>query len=162
MTTKEYNQSIDLHADNLFRFALKLAGNKTFADDLVQESFTRLWQKVDTLDFKKCKSYLFSIAYHHFIDVTRKEKRFEDNETAPLVMPEHRSSQYSDLSEILEQALQTLPEIQKTVVLLRDYEGYAYNEIGEIANLKEAQVKVYIFRARKALRNYLVKMEYVV
>ena len=70
--------------------------------------------------------------------------------------------QYSDLKEILNEALSRLPEIQKTVILLRDYEGYDYAEIGEITNLTESQVKVYIFRARTFLKNYIGKMEVVI
>ena len=54
-----------------------------------------------------------------------------------------------------------LPEIQKTVVLLRDYEGYNYSEIAEITDLSESQVKVYIFRARKTLQSYLKDLELV-
>jgi len=60
-----------------------------------------------------------------------------------------------DLQEILHQALNTLPEIQKTLVILRDYEGYSYEEIGEITGLNESQVKVYIFRARVTLKNHI-------
>ena len=70
--------------------------------------------------------------------------------------------QYSDLSEILNDAVKLLPEIQRTVVLLRDYEGYSYKEIGDITELSEAQVKVYIYRARIFLKNYIGKMEVVV
>ncbi len=71
-------------------------------------------------------------------------------------------SHYSDLSEILNQALERLPETQKTVVMLRDYEGYSYKEIEEITGLGEAQVKVYIYRARITLKNYLVRMDVVI
>jgi len=69
---------------------------------------------------------------------------------------------YNDLKEILKVALEKLPEIQKSVIMLRDYEGYSYQEIGEITQLNESQVKVYIFRARKTLRNYLGKLENVI
>jgi RNA polymerase sigma-70 factor (ECF subfamily) len=72
------------------------------------------------------------------------------------------SSQYSDIKEILNQGLEQLPEIQKTVLLLRDYEGYDYLEIGEITQLTESQVKVYIFRARTFLKNYIGKVEAVI
>ena len=70
--------------------------------------------------------------------------------------------QYSDLKEILNRGLDQLPEIQKTVLLLRDYEGYDYAEIGSITNLNESQVKVYIFRARTFLKNYIGKQEVVI
>jgi len=82
-------------------------------------------------------------------------------EEAPMIALSH-NRQYSDLKEILNEALNKLPEIQKSVVLLRDYEGYSYEEIGEITGLKEAQVKVYIFRARTFLKNYIGSIEKVV
>jgi RNA polymerase sigma-70 factor (ECF subfamily) len=72
------------------------------------------------------------------------------------------SKQYSDLQEILHQALEQLPSDQKMVVMMRDYEGYSYQEIGEMTGLSESQVKVYIYRARVFLRKYIGKMEVVV
>jgi RNA polymerase sigma-70 factor (ECF subfamily) len=71
------------------------------------------------------------------------------------------SEQYNDLQEILHKAIQLLPEIQRSVILLRDYEGYSYQEIEEITGLSEAQVKVYIFRARLALKEYIGQIEVV-
>jgi len=65
------------------------------------------------------------------------------------------------LAEVLNQTVKLLPGIQRSVVLLRDYEGYSYQEIGEITGLNEAQVKVYIYRARVFLKNYIGKMETV-
>jgi len=62
----------------------------------------------------------------------------------------------------LNEALNKLPEIQRSVIMLRDYEGYDYNEIGEITGLNESQVKVYIFRARKFLKNYIGSIEAVI
>jgi RNA polymerase sigma-70 factor (ECF subfamily) len=72
------------------------------------------------------------------------------------------SRQYSDLSEILNEALQKLNEVQRSVIMLRDYEGYSYDEIGEITGLSESQVKVYIFRARVLLKNYIGSIDAVV
>ena len=72
------------------------------------------------------------------------------------------SSQYSDLQEILHNAIDLLPADQKAVTMLRDYEGYSYKEIEEITGLKEAQVKVYIYRARKFLKSYLGSVEAVI
>ena len=72
------------------------------------------------------------------------------------------SNQYSDLEEVLESAVENLPEDQKAVVMLRDYEGYSYKEIADITKLSESQVKVYIYRARVYLKNYIGSMEQVV
>jgi RNA polymerase sigma-70 factor (ECF subfamily) len=71
------------------------------------------------------------------------------------------TDQYKGLNEILEQALKRLPEIQRSVILLRDYEGYSYQEIGEITGLNESQVKVYIYRGRLALKKFIGSMEAV-
>ena len=72
------------------------------------------------------------------------------------------TSHYSDLKERLDWALQRIPEIQRSVILLRDYEGYNYEEIGEITGLNESQVKVYIYRARMALRKLIGSSEILI
>jgi RNA polymerase sigma-70 factor (ECF subfamily) len=64
--------------------------------------------------------------------------------------------------KILEDALSRLNETQRSLVLLKDYEGYSYEEIGQITGLNESQVKVYLHRARIQLKNYLVKPENVI
>ena len=68
----------------------------------------------------------------------------------------------SNLKKILDEALSRLSETQKSLVLLKDYEGYSYEEIGEIMNLNASQVKVYLHRARVQLKSYLVKIENVI
>jgi RNA polymerase sigma-70 factor (ECF subfamily) len=95
------------------------------------------------------------------IDYTRKEKRMERMQDR-FDNRQDDSGHYSDLKEILDEALNRLPGLQKSLILLRDYEGYNYEEIGKITGLNESQVKVYIFRARTALKNYLVSIENLV
>jgi RNA polymerase sigma-70 factor (ECF subfamily) len=158
MTIDDYNQCVESHADGLYRFMLKHIRDSEKARDLVQESFTKMWLKVEEVSAEKAKSYLFSTGYHTMIDLLRRDKKqgnFNEVEAHKL----GHNQQYSDLNEKLHEALATLPQAQKSVVLLRDYEGYNYSEIGEICKLSEAQVKVYIFRARKALKNYIGSVE---
>lgn len=69
--------------------------------------------------------------------------------------------QYSDLNEFLHKAIKKLPEDQRAVIMLRDYEGYSYSEISEITGLSESQVKVYIYRGRQFLKNFITQMETV-
>jgi RNA polymerase sigma-70 factor (ECF subfamily) len=161
MTVHDYNLCVDRHADGLYRFMLKQIREPEKARDLVQEAFAKLWVKVEEVDPAKAKSYLFSTAYHTMVDQLRRERKQGHMDEAPPAALAH-SKQYSDLNELLHQALETLPPIQKTVVLLRDYEGYTYDEIGEICHLSEAQVKVYIFRARKALKEYIGSIDAVI
>ncbi len=160
MTIKEYNNCVDSHADGLYRFMLKHVRDTEQAKDLVQEAFAKMWLKREEVNGEKAKSYLFSTGYHTMIDLIRRSKK-QGNYNELEAERRGHSNQYSDLNEVLHAALETLPEIQKSVVLLRDYEGYSYEEIGEICKLNEPQVKVYIFRARQALRTYIGSMEAV-
>ena len=161
MTTGEYNQIIKLYANNLYRYLLKNIRNEERAKDLVQDSFEKLWMNCHDVSFSKAKSYLFSIAHNTMVDMIRKEKRMIVTDTADLPQNAH-SKQYSDLKEILDQGLNKLPEVQRSVLLLRDYEGYNYQEIGQICKLNESQVKVYIYRARLFLKNYIGQIEKVI
>ncbi len=160
MTISDYNICVDEYSDGVYRFLLKNIGDAENARDLVQESFMKLWIKRKEVQPEKVKSYLFTTAYHTMIDNIRKNSRMTRMEGH-----EHKKESvdhgYSDLKEVLDQALTRLPEIQRSVILLRDYEGYSYQEIGEITNLNEAQVKVYIYRARVSLKKYLVSTEII-
>jgi len=161
MTVAEYNHCVDQHSDGVYRFILKNIRNEEAAMDIVQDAFEKMWLKFREINPGSAKSYLFTTAYHQLVDYTRKEKRMERlNEGFERI--DYQSGHYSDLKEILDEALQRLPEIQKSLILLRDYEGYSYEEIGEITGLSESQVKVYIFRGRVALKNYLVNIENLV
>jgi RNA polymerase sigma-70 factor (ECF subfamily) len=95
------------------------------------------------------------------IDMIRWEDRMMASETAPG-QELTTDNEFSDVKEVLNQALERLPDIQRSVILLRDYEGYTYQEIGEITGLNESQVKVYIYRGRVALKNYIGRLENVV
>src|SRR3989344_9607710 len=161
MTVSEFNSCVDNYADNLYRFILKTVRDKDVAKDIVQDTYEKMWLKVSELESTNAKSYMFTTAYRTMIDRIRRDKKQGDMTEANM----HSLSsnrQYSDLKEILNEALNKLPEIQRSVILLRDYEGYNYAEIGEITNLTESQVKVYIFRARTFLKNYIGKMEVVI
>jgi RNA polymerase sigma factor (sigma-70 family) len=161
MTINDYNLAVTDYSDRLFRFVLKSIRDVHKAEDIVQESFEKLWKNIENVNAGKVKSYLFTTAYHTMIDYIRKEKRSYYSEDTTIKEESHETT-YSDLSKILNEAVNRLPEIQRMVLLLRDYEGYSYQEIGELTNLNESQVKVYIYRARVFLKKYLVKMDLVV
>ena len=161
MTTREFNQCVDTHADGLYRFILKNIKDDDAARDVVQDAFTKMWEKHENIDGEKSKSYLFTAGYHTMIDYIRKRKRFFGTDTE-LEKLKSQDYGYSDLQEVLHEALETLNEVQKSVLLLRDYEGYSYKEIGEIVSLNESQVKVYIYRARVAMKKYIGQMDLVI
>lgn len=161
MTVEEYNKAVDIYADSLYRFVLKNLKDEDMSGDIVQDTFEKLWRKLEGVSSLKVKTYLFTSAYHTMIDYIRKEKRYSGIDPADL-MEHSSSSHYSDLGEVLEKAVSNLPEDQKAVVMLRDYEGYSYREIADITGLSESQVKVYIYRARIYLKNYIGSLEQVI
>jgi RNA polymerase sigma factor (sigma-70 family) len=160
MTLAEYNTAVDLHAEGIYRFAVKHLRDEDLAKDVVQESFARLWTKLDEVEGTKAKSYLFTTAHHVMVDEVRKGKRSTRMEEHHEDM-RHTAQGQPDLKEILDAALATLPAVQRSVVLLRDLEGYAYEEIAELTGLNLAQVKVYIYRGRTALKEYIGQLDLV-
>ena len=161
MTVSEFNTCVDQYADNLYRFILKHIKDTDVAKDIVQDTYEKVWRKVNDIESTNAKSYLFTAAHHTLVDYTRKAKKQGDyNEVVENSLKHEK--QYTDVKQVLNLALDKLPEIQKTVILLRDYEGYNYNEIAEITGLSESQVKVYIFRARQTLKEYIKRLDLVV
>jgi RNA polymerase sigma-70 factor (ECF subfamily) len=161
MTEREYNDCVNLYADNVFRFIVKNIKHEEDAKDIVQTAFEKLWRNRESVQTEKSKSFLFTVAYNQMIDHIRKVKRIslKDEFSAEIKTYERP---VSNLKKNLQDALNTLNETQRSLVLLKDYEGYNYEEIGRITGLNESQVKVYLHRARLNLRNYLVKPENVV
>ncbi|MBS1666850.1 MAG: RNA polymerase sigma factor [Bacteroidetes bacterium] len=161
MTEQEYNECVSKHADHVFRFIVKNLRHEEDARDVVQTAYEKLWRNRKEIESSKSKSYLFTIAYHQMIDHIRKVKRIQLKENF------HDETKVQDkpannLKKVLEEALARLNETQRSLVLLKDYEGYSYEEIGQITGLNESQVKVYLHRARLQLKNYLVKPENVI
>jgi RNA polymerase sigma factor (sigma-70 family) len=150
MTVAEYNHSVNEYADRLYRFVLKNLREEDIARDVVQDTYEKLWVKHEQVSYSKVRSYLFTAAYHTLIDYTRKKKNLVEIEQLSHMESEGIKGHF-DLKSTLNRVLDQLPEIQRTVILLRDYEGYNYEEIGEITGLSESQVKVYIYRGRLAL-----------
>ncbi len=161
MNPKEYNECVTVYSDAVYRFIVSNLKDEDDASDIVQNAFEVLWKNHLKVEFAKAKSYLFTVAYRDMIDFIRKHKR-----KIPL-LEQHENiavdyNNYSDTKQIVEHFLKSLPEAQQHVLMLRDYEGYNYKEIGNITGLNESQVKVYIFRARKELKNLIVKKEHVI
>ncbi len=162
MTEREYNNCVNLYSDNVFRFILKNLRHEEDARDVVQGAFEKLWINREQVDNERSKSYLFTVAYHQMIDHIRKNKRI-------VLKDEFREDSRGTTREagnntkrILNEALAKLNDIQRSLVMLKDYEGYSYEEIGQITGLNESQVKVYLHRARLLLREYIVKPENVI
>ena len=161
MTEREYNECVSQYADNVYRFIVKNLRHEEDARDVVQSAFEKLWRNREQVDGAKSKSYLFTVAYNQMIDHLRKAKRVylkeEFREETRIT-----DRQVNNTRAVLQEALARLSETQRSLVMLKDYEGYSYEEIGQIMNLSESQVKVYLHRARLQLKEYIVKVENVI
>jgi RNA polymerase sigma-70 factor (ECF subfamily) len=157
MNAVEYNIAVTDYADRLYGFVYKNMGIKEDAKDIVQNTFIVLWENKQQVTEDKCKAYLFQVAYNKTIDHFRKHKRitlkeeFNDNSNGSILTDSNM------LKQALDKGLRLLSEQERTLVLLKDYEGYNYAEIGEITNLNESQVKVYLMRARLKLKEILIQ-----
>lgn len=158
MTKNEYNNAVAEFADDVYRFIYKNVQSKEDAKDIVQHAFEVLWTKCKDVEFEKSKSYLFTVAYRKMIDDYRKNKKT----TLKDAIPEHLAGTVelssNNIKKVIHEALNTLPDVQKQLVLLKDYEGYSYEEMASITGLQASQVKVYLFRARTALKKQLVSI----
>jgi RNA polymerase sigma-70 factor (ECF subfamily) len=161
MTPEQYNQSVSLYSDSLYRFALKTLRHIPDAEDVVQQCYEVLWLKINDVTPEKAKAFLFQVGYNKSMDILRKVKRMVFVDTLPNEpIAQHTTDKHT--KQMIEKALNTLPQIQKTLILLKDYEGYNYNEMAQITNLSEEQVKVYLYRGRMAIKKFVVQLENII
>ena len=154
----EYNQAVCDYSNRVCRFVDRLLKDSDAAKDIAQECYLKLWENRDNIDFLKSKSWLFTTAYRLSLNYLRKNNRLSDE----LFVPEESFElDNPDLKKIVNDSLDLLNEVQRTIVLLKDYEGYSYAEIGEILDLNQSQVKVYLFRARKKVKEYIGDLQLV-
>ena len=161
MTEKEFNNCVDAYADPVYRFILKNLKQEEDSRDVVQSAFEKMWVNREKVINETAKSFLFTVAYNLMIDHIRKNKRIQLKESFSEDAKITKEDSPGFKRE-LEIALDRLTTLQKSLVLLKDYEGYSYDEIGKITGLNGSQVKVYLHRARLQLKTYIGKPENIV
>lgn len=161
ISTQEYNQAVKEYTKSIFRFLYKSLKDREAVNDLVQDCYLKLWQNRDKVNPLRIKPWLFSVAHRAMLDYlelcARKVKLEPDVQTRHVFQDTR-----FDTQAVLEKVLGELPPVQKSVILLRDLEGYEYREIGEILALSESQVKVYLFRARRKVKEYIKELAHVI
>ena len=160
MTNIEYNSNIQLWSGNVFRFAVWNCGDIMRSEDAVQEAFARLWEQRERVTVEKGLGFLLTVARRYLIDCLRhdtvvarsREELAQESETVSR-------EKEMGLGDEMYAALQSLPEVQRTIIQLRDVEGYSYKEIAKMLDLSDQQVQVYLFRARTNMKKYLLKIK---
>ena len=153
--------------NELYRLALRITLNHAEAEDVVQETMIKVWNRRDRWDeLESIEAFCLTICRNIAIDKTKKA----ENQNQSL-MDEHDAPDHSYTSNPEEQAMQqdrislirrlidTLPEKQRSCMQLRDFEGKSYKEIAKILDVSEGQVKINIFRARQTIKQKFIDTE---
>jgi RNA polymerase sigma factor (sigma-70 family) len=158
MKEQEYIQLVKLHSTALYRFLYKNFNDKYVCEDIVQEAFIKLWENRNSIDPLKVKAWLYSVSYRKMIDYIRSIKKFS-NVPEDEIMCITAFQSNKDDTDLVNKYIDKLNVMYKSILILRDIEGYSYEDIEEILHLSAAQVKVNLFRARKQLKELIEKHE---
>jgi RNA polymerase sigma-70 factor, ECF subfamily len=148
-----FSELYGAHAQDVRRFALYLSGDPALADDIVSETFVRLWHARTRLDLATVRSYLLAIARNVFLEHHRRAARVAElDEDVPdgQANPEDRAAWRGELRTVMA-ALQRLPEVDRAAVLLRAEAALPYEEIARMLDISAAAARVKVHRARLKL-----------
>lgn len=150
--------------DKLYRLALRLLNSSDEASDIAQEVWTRLWQKrAEIPKLNNAESFAFTMTRNLCLDVLKssrlKNERLDAVHENTFVSPQSDSIELNEKMALIHQAISNLPEQQKTVMQLRDIEGYELTEIAQMLDLTQNNTKVILCRARQSVRQMILNFE---
>ena len=153
--------------NELFRLALRITLNREEAEDVVQETLIKVWNRRDKWDeLESIEAFCLTICRNISLDKMKKAENqnqsLEDEHDAPdrsyTSNPEEQAMQ-QDRIRLVRRLIDNLPEKQRSVMQLRDFEGKSYKEIAQILAISEEQVKINIFRARQTIKQKFIETE---
>jgi RNA polymerase sigma-70 factor (ECF subfamily) len=147
--------TVRAHSNHLYGYALKFLRNQEDAEDIVQDVLEKLWINRKKVEFEKAKSWMYTTAHNAMINLINRKQRIQYPGDERIPEGTKKPQNVFESNQVVERALSILPPVQKSIILLRDLEGYTYEEIGEILELSPSQVKVYLFRARNKIKKQL-------
>lgn len=155
----QYQQAIEQYRQRIYSYAHYSLRGREDAEDVTQEVFIKLWQHWRKIDHSKLSAWLMRVAHNAVIDKVRKQKNgdglldeyAEVEEQGQRHDPGQERDQAAFKAELLD-AIQGLDEPFRSIVIMRDIQGLAYGEIQETLEISDSQVKVYLHRGRRKLR----------
>lgn len=155
--TISFHELYSKYAKDVFKFVFWLSGNVQDTEDITSETFTKIWLSKIDIKTKTVKAYLFTIARNLYLQKIRNKNKFVEidesiHDTNPG--PGRTTEAKSDLQATLK-AMQLLPEMDRTILILHAKQQLSYPEIAQLAGLSIAAIKVKVYRARLKLQSYL-------
>jgi RNA polymerase sigma-70 factor (ECF subfamily) len=161
MTSKRFRQWVDEYQDQAWTLARYLLKDPSEAEDVCQEAFVKLWHHQDVIAPDKIKPWLMKVTRNGCLDRLRRRRpsdelsdRMAENPMSGPLQDAHRR----ELGEWLRHSVASLAEPYRSLVVLRDIHQHSYEEVAEVLELSLAQVKTYLHRARKRLREQLAEV----
>ena len=146
-------------SDRLFRLALCITRNRAEAEDVVQDTLLKVWeQRHEWEQINNLEAFAMTICRNRALDITKRMGRGhgELDETVHFSgRTPHEQLEVREEISLVKQLMNDLPEMQRTIMLLRDIEGKTYQEIAETLDISETQVKVYLHRARTKIKEWI-------
>jgi len=152
-----FQQLYEQYAKDVYRFSFWLSGNADDAKDITSETFVKVWTSAPEIRSASVKAYLFTIARNIFLQTKRKKGLFSplnDDAADEIILPDRNAEIRSEL-EVTLQAMQSLSEIDRTILIMRAQDELSYEEIAQATGLSLSSVKVKLFRAREKLYSQL-------
>lgn len=154
--------------NELYRLALRITLDHAEAEDVVQETMIKVWNRREQWEqIDSMEAFCLTVCRNLALDKTRKmesqaesldNSHYETADNSHAANPEEQAMQ-QDRIALIRRLIGTLPEKQRTIMLLRDTEGKTYKEIAKIMGISEEQVKVNIFRARQTIKQQYIETE---
>lgn len=152
--------------DKLFRLALRITLDRAEAEDVVQDTMIRVWNKRDEWkQFESIEAYCLIVAKNLAIDRSPKKKKAQNVELTSIWLKEvdlfgpYEQLVNDERMKIIHRLINELPEKQRLIMQLRDIEGESYKDIAKVLHLTEEQVKVNLFRARQKVKQQYIEIE---
>lgn len=159
--SKQFRQWVEEYQDQAWTLARYMLRDPSEAEDVCQESFVKLWNKQDTIDKEKIKPWLMKVIRNGCLDRIRKRRpvtEFKGETEADTAPGPMQGLEQSDTGRHLKTAIEGLKEPYRSLVVLRDVQQHSYAEVAGTLELSMSQVKVYLHRARKQLREELAPL----
>lgn len=161
LKASDFNSYVKVHQQSIFRFVHRIIGDRELAKDIVQDAFEKLWTHGKDIQSDKVRPWLYTTSRRICLLHIKQNKNMLDISTLELDLFKETNHDDFDLQQVIERSLDLLSELQKSTLMLRDYEGYAYEEIANILAISEESVKVHLFRARQKIRAYIKDLKWV-